>query len=138
MAHYLLLENDDIKIWQVDTPAGETFWHPYHELDYVLFHTSEMFGTVYHVNEDSVDSAAELKPSAGLCLDRPLCVSRERLTTENPIALRPHMSVETLDGLVVDLPLPLNTFEQILSERAFPQNRFNGNPQVLVELGHGE
>jgi len=52
VAHHLLLENEDIKIWQVDTPAGETFWHHYHDLDYVLFHTSEMFAAVYHANEE--------------------------------------------------------------------------------------
>jgi hypothetical protein len=52
VAHHLLLENEDVKIWQVDTPPGETFWHHYHDHDYVLFHTSEMFGVVYHADEE--------------------------------------------------------------------------------------
>ena len=68
VAHHLLLENDDIKIWQVDTPAGETFWHHYHDLDYVLFHTSEMLGAVYHANEDH-DRLWRSRLEAGETLD---------------------------------------------------------------------
>jgi hypothetical protein len=71
VAHHLLLENDDIKIWQVDTPAGETFWHHYHDLDYVLFHTSEMFGAVYHANEEH-DRVWRSRLEAGETLDESL------------------------------------------------------------------
>lgn len=71
VAHHLLLENDDIKIWQVDTPAGETFWHHYHDLDYVLFHTSEMLGAVYHANEDH-DRLWRSRLEAGETLDESL------------------------------------------------------------------
>lgn len=71
VAHHLLLENDDIKIWQVDTPAGETFWHHYHDLDYVLFHTSEMFGAVYHANEEH-DRLWRSRLEAGETLDESL------------------------------------------------------------------
>ena len=52
VAQHLLLENDDVNIWQVDTAPGETFWHHYHNYDYVLFHTSEMLGVVYNAEED--------------------------------------------------------------------------------------
>jgi hypothetical protein len=52
VAQHLLLENDDVKIWQVDTAPGETFWHHFHHYDYVLFHTSEMLGVVYNAEED--------------------------------------------------------------------------------------
>src|ERR1700751_433090 len=52
VAQHLLLENDDVKVWQVDTAPGETFWHHYHHFDYVLFHTSEMLGVVYNAEED--------------------------------------------------------------------------------------
>ena len=52
VAQHLLLENDDVKIWQVDTAPDETFWHHYHNYDYVLFHTSEMLGVVYNAPED--------------------------------------------------------------------------------------
>ena len=71
VAHHLLLENDDVKIWQVDTPAGETFWHHYHDLDYVLFHTSEMFGAVYHANEEH-DRVWRSRLEAGETLDESL------------------------------------------------------------------
>lgn len=71
VAHHLLLENEDIKIWQVDTPAGETFWHHYHDLDYVLFHTSEMFGAVYHANEEH-DRLWRSRLEAGETLDESL------------------------------------------------------------------
>jgi hypothetical protein len=52
VAQHLLLENDDVKVWEVDTAAGETFWHHYHHYDYVLFHTSEMLGVVYDAEAD--------------------------------------------------------------------------------------
>jgi len=52
VAQHLLLENDDVKVWQVDTAPGETFWHHYHHHDYVLFHTSEMLGVVYNAEDD--------------------------------------------------------------------------------------
>ncbi|MFK7894660.1 MAG: hypothetical protein AB8G23_02430 [Myxococcota bacterium] len=71
VAHHLLLENEDIKIWQVDTDAGETFWHHYHDLDYVLFHTSEMFGAVYHANEEH-DRVWRSRLEAGETLDESL------------------------------------------------------------------
>ena len=71
VAHRLLLENDAVKIWQVDTPAGETFWHHYHDLDYVLFHTSEMFGAVYHANEEH-DRVWRARLEAGETLDESL------------------------------------------------------------------
>lgn len=71
VAHRLLLENEDIKIWQVDTKAGETFWHHYHDLDYVLFHTSEMFGAVYHANEEH-DRVWRSRLEAGETLDESL------------------------------------------------------------------
>ena len=71
VAHHLLLENDDVKIWQVDTPAGETFWHHYHDHDYVLFHTSEMLGAVYHANEEQ-DRVWRSRLEAGETLDESL------------------------------------------------------------------
>lgn len=71
VAHRLLLENDDVKIWQVDTPPGETFWHHYHDLDYVLFHTSEMFGVVYHADE-AHDRVWRSRLEAGETLDESL------------------------------------------------------------------
>jgi hypothetical protein len=52
VAQHLLLENDDVKIWHVDTAPGDTFWHHYHHHDYVLFHTSEMLGVAYNAEED--------------------------------------------------------------------------------------
>ncbi len=52
VAQHLLLENDDVKVWQVDTAPGETFWHHYHHYDYVLFHMTEMLGVVYNAEED--------------------------------------------------------------------------------------
>ena len=52
VAQHLLLENEAVNVWQVDTPPGETFWHHYHHYDYVLFHTSEMLGVVYNAEED--------------------------------------------------------------------------------------
>ena len=71
VAHHLLLENQDVKIWQVDTPAGETFWHHYHDLDYVLFHVTEMFGAVYHANEEH-DRVWRSRLEAGETLDESL------------------------------------------------------------------
>jgi len=71
VAHHLLLENDDVKIWQVDTPAGETFWHHYHNLDYVLFHTTEMLAAVYHANEEH-DRLWRSRLEAGETLDESL------------------------------------------------------------------
>jgi hypothetical protein len=71
VAQHLLLENGDVKVWQVDTPAGETFWHHYHDLDYVLFHTSEMFGAVYHANEEH-DRVWRSRLEAGETLDESL------------------------------------------------------------------
>ena len=71
VAHHLLLENDDIKIWQVDTPAGETFWHHYHDYDYVLFHMSDMLGAVYHANEEH-DRVWRSRLEAGETLDESL------------------------------------------------------------------
>lgn len=71
VAQNLLLENDDVKIWQVDTPAGETFWHHYHDLDYVLFHTTEMFAAVYHANEEH-DRLWRSRLEAGETLDESL------------------------------------------------------------------
>lgn len=71
VAHHLLLENEDVKIWQVDTPAGETFWHHYHHLDYVLFHTTEMLGAVYHANEEH-DRVWRSRLEAGETLDESL------------------------------------------------------------------
>jgi hypothetical protein len=52
VAQHLLLENDDVKIWQVDTAPDQTFWPHYHNYDYILFHTSEMLGVVYNAPED--------------------------------------------------------------------------------------
>lgn len=71
VAQHLLFENEDVKIWQVDTPAGETFWHHYHDLDYVLFHTSEMLGAVYHANEEH-DRVWRSRLEAGETLDESL------------------------------------------------------------------
>jgi hypothetical protein len=71
VAHHLLLENEDVKIWQVDTPAGDTFWHHYHDLDYVLFHTTEMFGAVYHADEEH-DRVWRSRLEAGETLDETL------------------------------------------------------------------
>ncbi len=52
VAQHLLLENADVKIWQVDTAAGETFPHHYHNHDYVLFHLTSMLGAVYNAESD--------------------------------------------------------------------------------------
>lgn len=52
VAQHLLLENEEVKIWQVDTPPHETFGHHYHDYDYVLFYTSDMLGAVYHADEE--------------------------------------------------------------------------------------
>ena len=52
VAQHLLLENDEVKIWQVATAPGETFWHHYHNYDYVLFHLTEMLGVVYNAEAD--------------------------------------------------------------------------------------
>jgi len=52
VAQHLLFENDDCKVWQVDTAPGETFWHHYHNYDYILFHLTEMLGVVYNAPED--------------------------------------------------------------------------------------
>ncbi|MBW2426087.1 MAG: hypothetical protein JRG86_17710 [Deltaproteobacteria bacterium] len=71
VAHDLLFENADVKVWHVDTPGGETFWHHYHDLDYVLFHTSEMFGAVYHANEEH-DRVWRSRLEAGETLDESL------------------------------------------------------------------
>ena len=71
VAHHLLLENDHVKVWQVDTPAGETFWHHYHHHDYVLFHTSEMLGAVYHADEEH-DRVWRARLEAGETLDENL------------------------------------------------------------------
>jgi len=71
VAHHLLFENADVKIWQVDTPAGDTFWHHYHDLDYVLFHVTEMFGAVYHANE-AHDRVWRSRLEAGETLDETL------------------------------------------------------------------
>lgn len=71
VAQHLLFENEEVKIWQVDTPAGETFWHHYHDFDYVLFHTSEMFGAVYHADEDH-DRVWRARLEAGETLDETL------------------------------------------------------------------
>lgn len=71
VAHHLLFENADIKIWQVDTPAGETFWHHYHDLDYVLFHVTEMFGAVYHADPEH-DRVWRSRLEAGETLDESL------------------------------------------------------------------
>lgn len=71
VAHHLLLENDDVKVWQVDTPAGETFWHHYHDLDYVLFHTTEMFGAVYLADEEH-DRVWRSRLEAGEVIDESL------------------------------------------------------------------
>jgi hypothetical protein len=66
-----LFENEDAKVWQVDTPAGETFWHHYHDFDYVLFHTTEMLGAVYHANEEH-DAVWRSRLEAGETLDESL------------------------------------------------------------------
>lgn len=52
VAQHLLFENDDVKIWQVDTAPGETFPHHYHNHDYVLFHLTTMLGAVYNAPSD--------------------------------------------------------------------------------------
>lgn len=71
VAHHLLLENQDVKIWQVDTPVGETFWCHYHDYDYVLFHTTAMLGAVYHANEEH-DRVWRSRLEAGETLDESL------------------------------------------------------------------
>lgn len=71
VAHHLLWENSDVKIWQVDTPAGDTFWHHVHDYDYVLFHTTEMFGAVYHADEEH-DRIWRSRLEAGETLDESL------------------------------------------------------------------
>jgi hypothetical protein len=40
----LLFENDDVKIWQMDRGPGETFWHHYHNYDYIFFQITDLFG----------------------------------------------------------------------------------------------
>ncbi len=52
VAQHLLLENDEVKIWQVNTAPGETFPHHYHNHDYVLFHLTSMLGAVYNAESD--------------------------------------------------------------------------------------
>jgi hypothetical protein len=52
VAHHPLLENDDVKIWLVNTAPSDTSWHHYHHHDHVLFHATEMLGVVYNAEED--------------------------------------------------------------------------------------
>jgi hypothetical protein len=52
VATHLLLENDDVKVWQMNTPPGGTFWRHYHNHDYVLFYTTDVLATVYDAPED--------------------------------------------------------------------------------------
>ncbi|HEY2106822.1 MAG TPA: hypothetical protein VGH29_13590 [Candidatus Binataceae bacterium] len=40
----LLFENDQIKIWQMNRGPGESFWHHYHNYDYVLFPITDLLG----------------------------------------------------------------------------------------------
>ncbi len=40
----LLFENEDVKIWQMNRGPGETFWHHYHNYDYILFQVTDLFG----------------------------------------------------------------------------------------------
>jgi len=71
VAQHLLLENEDVKIWQVDTPSQETFGHHYHDYDYVLFYTSDMLGAVYHANEEH-DRVWRSRLESGETLDESL------------------------------------------------------------------
>jgi hypothetical protein len=52
VAHDLLFENDDVKIWRVNTEPGEVFWNHYHHHDYVLFYTTDVLATSYWPRED--------------------------------------------------------------------------------------
>jgi hypothetical protein len=52
VAHDLLFENDDVKIWRVNTEPGQTFWNHYHNHDYVLFYTTDVLATSYWPKED--------------------------------------------------------------------------------------
>jgi hypothetical protein len=40
----LLFENDDVKIWQMNRGPKETFWHHYHNYDYILFQITDLLG----------------------------------------------------------------------------------------------
>jgi len=40
----LLFENDAVKIWQMNRGPGESFWHHYHNHDYVLFQITDLLG----------------------------------------------------------------------------------------------
>ena len=40
----LLFENGEVKIWQMNRGPGESFWHHYHNYDYVLFQITDLLG----------------------------------------------------------------------------------------------
>lgn len=40
----LVFENDEVKIWQMNRGPGESFWHHYHNYDYVLFQVTDLLG----------------------------------------------------------------------------------------------
>lgn len=44
VATHLLFENEHVKIWQMDTGAGQTYPSHYHNYDYVLFQTTDIPG----------------------------------------------------------------------------------------------
>jgi hypothetical protein len=51
VAHDLLFENDDVKVWRVNTAPGQVFWNHYHHHDYVLFYTTDVVATSYWPKE---------------------------------------------------------------------------------------
>ncbi|HEV3109783.1 MAG TPA: hypothetical protein VGY99_04740 [Candidatus Binataceae bacterium] len=40
----LLFENEQVKVWQMNRGPKETFWHHYHNYDYVLFPITDLLG----------------------------------------------------------------------------------------------
>lgn len=40
----LLYENEQVRIWQMNRGPKETFWHHYHNFDYVLFPITDLLG----------------------------------------------------------------------------------------------
>jgi hypothetical protein len=51
-ATHLLLENDDVNVWQMSTAAGAKFWPHYHHYDYILFYTTDVLATLDDAPEE--------------------------------------------------------------------------------------
>jgi hypothetical protein len=48
----LLLENDDVNVWQMLTEAGAKFWSHYHHYDYILFYVTDVLATLDDAPEE--------------------------------------------------------------------------------------